>query len=190
MANYSIKTLGNFYEKLKNPGLRTNHQFQIEFHGDDVDGAWDSFIVFAESSSLPGRRTISNPTPFYGFNFQVPTNIQYDQEWTATIRCDAELTTRKLMEVWHDKIGSLKSSTGGKKGLVPTNTYALVHMISPSFYNNGSMTAPIRTYKMVGLYPLVLGPINLGHGDNGISTYTTTFQMQYWYAEDDGDPLA
>lgn len=190
MANYSIKSLSNFYEKLKNPGLRTNHQFQMEFNGDDVDSQWDSFIVFAESTSLPGRRTVSTPTPFYGFNFQVPTNIQYDQEWTVNIRCDKNLTTRKLMEAWFDKTGALKNSTGGKKGIVPSNTYALVHMLSPDFFNQGSAAAPIKTYRMVGVYPLTLGAINLAHGDNGISTYSVTFQLQYWYDEADSDPLA
>lgn len=190
----AIKSLKDFYNTVRNNGLRTNHEFQIELAGIPTDqDAFEEFIVYAQSSRLPGRKIEAQPTPFYGFNFQVPTNTTYDQEWTFTVRADTKLKSREMFENWFNYIADLKNSTGGQKGLIPDGAYGIVHLLDPEFFNGGNAKVA-RTYRLEGVFPLTLGELTLDHNDNAISTFDVTLEFQYWYpttnaASQEGDPL-
>lgn len=180
----SILSLRDFYNTVKDNGLRTNHEFQIEFGGLPVRAAdMDKFVVYAQSAGLPGRTIEAQPTPYYGFNFQVPTNTTYEQTWELVVRLDKNVEIRTIFEEWFDYIASLKNSTGGKKGLIPSGSYALVHLLSPEFFNNNS-AAISKSYRLEGVFPSSLGALTLDHSDNSISTFTMTLMFQYWYQSD------
>ena len=180
----SILSLKDFYNTVKTNGLRTNHEFQIEFGGLPTGAAdMDKYIVYAQSAGLPGRTIEAQPTPYYGFNFQVPTNTTYDQTWELTIRLDKDANVRKIFEDWFNVIANLANSTGGKKGMIPDGSYALVHLLSPEFFN-GNTAAISKTYRLEGVFPSTMGPLTLDHSDNSISTFTMTLMFQYWYPSD------
>ena len=203
-SNATIKTLRDFYSTITTNGLRTNHMFQLEFASGDADiGAaaikrlnQGNFIVYAQSAAVPGRTIVNEAVSFYGFPFQVPVNTTYTQTWDCNVRCDTNLEMRDIFEGWMDTVSSLAKSTGGSKGLVPVNTYALVHLLSPDFFNQNGAANVVRSYKMVGIYPSNLGNIEQDHNSNAISTFSTTFTFQYWYpvkfgeSGDGIDPLA
>jgi len=182
----AIKSLKNFYDTVRNKGLRTNHEFQIEFAGVPVaQSDFEEFVVYAQSAGMPGRTIEAQPTPFYGFEFQVPTNTKYEQTWTITVRADKDLKSRVMFEEWFDYIADLRKSTGGKKGLIPQGSYGVVHMLSPEFFNNDQAEVS-RTYRLEGLFPTELGALTLDHSDNGISTFDVTLMFQYWFPTDRG----
>lgn len=192
-----IRTLKDFYTTAVEQGLRTNHQFQIEFGGIPTSDAkiMDDMVIYAMSAQLPGRTIEAQPTPFYGFNFQVPVNTTYEQTWTLEVRCDEQMRIRTVFENWFDSISALKNSTGGSKGKIPTNTYAVVHMLSSKFFNESNPSIS-RTYRLEGVFPSNIGAMTLNHGDNSIATFSMTLMFQYWYptsagngADRAGDPL-
>lgn len=190
-TNNDIKTLKNFYEVLTTKGLRTQHMFQLQFSGTENPYITrlqnENFVVYANSANVPGRQIVNEAVPFYGFPFQVPVNTTYTQTWECNMRCDKNLEVRSIFEGWMDLISDLKKSTGGSKGMVPVNTYALVHLLSPDFFNEGSDATVVRTYKCVGIYPSNLGDMTNDHSSNAISTFATTFTFQYWYPYSTGD---
>lgn len=193
ISNSDVKTLKQFYDTIKTNGLRTNHQFQIQFGGSDVPTDLNTYVVYAMSASVPGKTIVTQDTPFYGFPFKVPVNVTYDQTWTMTFRCDTQLKIRAAIEDWSNKYADLAKSTGGSKGKIPTNSYALVHLLDPSFFNDSGSASVSRTYKLVGVFPSTLGNMAQNHGDNGLTTFDVTLAFQYWYPVDaDGngtDPL-
>jgi hypothetical protein len=183
----AIKSLKDFYQTVRNNGLRTNHEFQIELAGIPIgQDNFEKYIVYAQSAGMPGRTIEAQPTPFYGFDFQVPTNTKYEQTWTVTIRADKDLKTREMFEDWFDYVADLRKSTGGQKGLIPSGSYGIVHLLSPEFFNEGGSADVSRTYRLEGLFPTELGALTLDHSDNGISTFDVTLMFQYWYPTDSG----
>jgi hypothetical protein len=203
VTNASIKTLKDFYSAITTKGLRTNHMFQLEFAGGDplskpyIDQLnTDNYIVYAQSAAVPGRQIVNEAVSFYGFPFQVPVNTTYVQTWDCNVRCDKDVQIRDIFEGWMNSISDLSKSTGGSKGIVPVGTYALLHLLSPDFFNASGNANIVRTYKMMGIYPSNLGNIEQDHNSNAITTFSTTFTFQYWYpvrgdeTGDGIDPLA
>ena len=203
VTNASIKTLKDFYSAITTKGLRTNHMFQLEFAGGDplsqpyIDQLnTENYIVYAQSAAVPGRQIVNEAVSFYGFPFQVPVNTTYVQTWDCNVRCDKDVQMRDIFEGWMNSISDLSKSTGGSKGIVPVGTYALLHLLSPEFFNAAGVANIVRTYKMMGIYPSNLGNIEQDHNSNAITTFSTTFTFQYWYAisgtdtGDGTDPLA
>lgn len=194
MANDNVKHLRDFYSKIKGEGLRVSHQFQLQFGGNGIPAGFNDYIVYAYSAALPGRQIVTEDVPFYGFPFKVPVNTTYSQEWSMSIRCDTNLKIRALFEDWYNNIADLSKSTGGSKGVVPSDAYALVHMLDPAYFNNSGSGKIVRTYRLEGIFPSNMGDITLDHTSSAISTFDMTFAFQYWYIESanvgkTGDPL-
>lgn len=190
-TNPVVPTLSDFYSTIKEKGLRVNHEFMIEFGGADAESLnLDKYTVYCNSATLPGRKIVAAPTPFYGFKFQIPVNTEYDQTWEVQVRADTNLKIRELIENWFNAYADLSRSTGGMKGLVPKSSYARVHMLHPDFFNKGGATPKIsKTYRLEGVFPTGIGPITLSHESNDISTFSLTVAYQYWFDDVIGDPL-
>jgi hypothetical protein len=190
--NADIKTLKDFYQTISTKGVRTAHMFSLQFGANGTGPGASSinrlqnsnFIVYAESANLPGRTIENQPLPFYGFSFQIPVNTAYTQTWTANVRCDTNVEIRDIFETWMNDIADLRKSTGGSKGRVPTGTYGLIHLLSPSFFNSDGSTGDIvRTYRLEGIFPQSLGDMEHTHASSNITSFQTTFTFQYWYVE-------
>ena len=179
----SIKSLRDYYSTVKSAGLRVEHEFAIEIGAPSFALAqgFNDYIVYALSANLPGREIETQPTPYFGFDFQVPVNTKYTQTWDLTIRLDKDMVVRNLFEVWFDRISNLAYSTGGSKGIIPSDSYAMVHMLSPDFFNTGTGSVS-RSYRLEGVFPSRLGDVRLDHGGNGIATFDVTLTFQYWSA--------
>ncbi len=190
-GNYKVYGLKDFYTEIKDKGLRVQHQFAIQFGGSVPQNVQDLAPIYVESASLPGRRIVNQPSNYFGFPFQIPVNTQYTQEWSCQVKCDAEAKIRAAFENWMDNYADLRKNTGGSKGRVPTNTYALVHLLKPEFFNNnkGSSDPQIaRTYRLEGIFPVNLDNITQSHTSNNLVVFGMTFAFQYWYIDGD-DPL-
>ena len=174
MAETNPITLNEFYTTLKD-GVMTRHQFQLVFNSKGVSGR--DFSVYAESTTLPGSKITAEAVFFYGIPFQVPSNLNYDQEWSVVIRCDKKANIRGKLEDWMNQIVSLyDSSAGNYKGVIPSDTVDVM-LLDPSLKNS------TRTYVLEGLFPTTLGELSLDHKDSGVQTFTTTFAFQYWWVK-------
>ena len=182
----AIKSLRNYYSTVKESGLRVGHEFAIEIASlpANLANGFEYYSVYAQSASLPGREIETATAPFYGFDFQIPVNTKYTQTWPITIRLDKDMNVRSLFEIWFNTIADLSKSTGGSKGVIPSDTYAMVHMLSPDFFNagNGGIGSISKSYRLEGVFPTSLGEVRLSHDDNTISTFDVTLAFQYWYA--------
>ncbi len=176
MANNSIYGIRDYFSKLKT-GLRTSHQFQLE-----IDRLGD-LVVYASSATLPGRSLNSEPVPFFGFNFQVPTNTDYTHEWPITIRCDKDMIIYRRFKEWADEISSLANNTAGKKAQVPTDN-ARLYLLS------STLNDVTTTYKLIGIFPSNISDISFAHDNNGIATFDVTITLQYHFEDSqEVDPL-
>lgn len=184
MPNNNVHQIKDFYNAIvKDKGLRTLHQFQVQIGNLAGVADFSQYEIFAASANLPGRKLTPENVPFYGFNFNVPTATDYDHEWTLTMRCDREMKVRGLFESWMDVICALKNNTGGGKAQIP-NTNVKMHML------NSDMTSIDKTYVMVGVYPTTIGPIAFSHDSTAIATFDLTIMLQYWYDDKETDPLS
>lgn len=179
----SIKSLRDYYSTVKASGLRVDHEFAIEIApaSSGLASGFEYYTVYAQSASLPGREIETVTAPFYGFDFPIPVNTKYTQTWPLTIRMDKDANVRDLFETWFNKIADLSKSTGGSKGVIPSDTYAMVHLLSPDFFNTGTGSIS-RSYRLEGVFPTNLGEVRLDHAGNAISTFDVTLAFQYWYA--------
>lgn len=196
MANETIKGLKDFYTTISSNGLRVQHQFAIEFGGSGIPADISNLVpIYATGATLPGRKTEVQPTPFYGFPFQIPVNLSYTQTWNCTVRSDINMAVRKAFEEWFNKYADLSKNTGGMKGVVPTGDYALIHLLSASYFNSGISQGATagqvsRTYRLEGIFPSDIGDMPQSHSSNAIAEFPMTFTFQYWYPVDASDPLA
>jgi hypothetical protein len=172
-------TINNFYDTLTNHGVRTKHQFQVELTSRPE---FEDLELYFQTADLPGRTIENAEVKFYGFNFNVPTNLKYDNTWTVTVICDTDLKIREKFETWMDEIASLARNTGGMKGRI-SKGFSRLHLL------DSNLTDITKSYVMVGMYPEKLGKITNSHTDSGVATFDVTLKFQYWYDQDKGNPL-
>lgn len=176
MGNYNIQ---NFYNDLENKGVRTSHQYRINMGNERLN----KHVLYFQTASLPGKTIVKQSVKFFGFDFNVPVNLTYDNTWTVKVLCDTKMEIHKEFERWMDTISSLAHNTGGLKGRV-ANTNAEIELLDEKLSDT-----PVKTYRMMGIYPTAIGKIQHDHNSNSIATFDVTLSYQYWYDKDEKDPL-
>jgi hypothetical protein len=186
--------LGDYKNLLNVNGVRSEHQFMIEFSLIDPQGGnvntglaeianqLRDYVIYAKTASIPGRNTVSQKLPFYGMNFNVPMNLEYDTQWSLDFTLDTQLNNRRIMEAWADTVADLRSNTGGSKGRLPLSK-AYCHLL------DSDLTTVIDTYTLEGVFPKKVGQIKLAHESNNVANFAVELEFSYWY-HGNSDPLA
>jgi len=197
--------LSKYYDKMKEVGVRLQHQFLI-----DIDRLGPDFKFFATASSLPGRNLEETEIPFHGVQFRIPTVISFDGSIDITIRSDIANEIRTLIEIWANDHANLAMGGGGKKR-IPSAT-AKFDLLDETLGNDYlpsdkkltklecskiadgkeipvnsqmkcSVKSPIRTYILTGVYPQKYSELTLDTASPDVSEFTLTLSYQYWYEE-------
>lgn len=141
-----------------------------------VNGIGDIKIPFtAKATSIPA----SNITPIEQFYFGRPMkfagNRTFD-DWEVTIINDEDFIVRNALEEWTNAINSFEGNLRslGSSSPVQYKSNAQVTQF-------GKTGAPIRVYNFVGIFPTVVGSIDLGWDQtDAFEEFAVTFAYDYW----------
>lgn len=179
------KLQSKFFDKLASTSLRKSFQFlinidKVESYISDMESG--DFSFHAQSSSIPSTSMENIPTKFLGIEWRIPGSVTFESPWNVTIREAADMSLHSAFTKWRKEVADLKLGGGGDKR-IPTTT-ARVTLLDDKLEN------ALATYVLVGVYPQSIGEISLDYEGNEISTFDAALEYQYFYNEDEGDPLA
>jgi hypothetical protein len=180
MAN--IKTLNDFYNELKNVGIRLKNQFQMTVTTGDgqLDSIFESLVMYASSVTLPGREQQVAPLAYMGYEFQVPTAMKMTQTLELNIRSDADMAIRNAFLKWAARISNpdiLGGSNGQGDKRIPSVGSVRLNLMDAKFENT------VCTYLLSGCFPINIGNMEMSNADAGIAEFQVTLQFQFWVIE-------
>ena len=179
MAGFNIN---NFRSQLAFDGARPN-LFNISINMNNLvlpNGAQASqkIAFMGKSAQLPGSTVGTVPLYYFGRELKFAGNRNF-ADWTIQVINDEDFSIRKALEQWMNNINS-------HAGNLRTANYA-----SPAGYSVDGYVSQyaktgtaLKTYKMVGMFPLDISPIDLDWGSNdSIEEYAVTFAYQWWESD-------
>ena len=137
------------------------------------------FEFSCKAAAIPAMAVGTIDVPYFGRVIKVPGNKTFEN-WTVTIINDEDFKIRNGFEKWiaamgtHDKnvatIGTDFTASGG----------TLFGNATVKHYNK-SNDKTIAEYKFVNIFPVSLGEIAIGWGENdAIEEFTCEFAYDYW----------
>lgn len=113
--------------------------------------------------------------PYFGRRVKLAGNRTFEP-WTVTVLNDEDFQVRNAMEQWSNAINSHKANLRSVNISTPAQ-YRTTGLVT-QFSKTG---VPIRTYKMVNLWPSNIAAIDLNwETADAIETFTVEFQYDYW----------
>ena len=173
-----ITGLQNFISEVKNKGLMKNTHFGVLINTPSVlmnvdiasAGAMKRYIMFCDSTSLPGTSLSTVDVTAYGEIREQPTQRIYDPV-NLTFYVDVNFTIKKLFDLWINAI------------IDPTTR-------NHAYYNDYTTTVEIYVfdtehntrYKVTlhECYPKSVGNIAMSYGSDGIMKLDVTMQYRYY----------
>ena len=159
----------DFYSSAQRQEFARKFQFKIQTLGPLTE----EDLIYFTTTTLPGK-TISNQTvPYMGVTFNVPGTVSYEGSsgWSVTFRCDEASNIRSKLMAWQTEIFDVNTSSG-KYG-VPIES-AVVQQL-------GKDLKPLRTFRLIGIYPVKVGDLSYDVTNNGEpQTFEVSFAYQYW----------
>ena len=132
-----------------------------------------SFMI--QASSLPGSTIAPIEVPYWGRKIKIAGDRTFD-DWAVTVMNDEDFKVRHALELWHNKINSLRGNLNTTNSASP-NTYKFQADIS-QYSKTGGI---VRTYTFYGLFPTQIAPIDLNwDATNQIETFGVNFAYD-WY---------
>lgn len=131
-----------------------------------------AFEFLCKGASLPASTIGAIDVPYQGRQLKIAGNRTFEP-WTLTIMNDTDFFVRRALEEWMSDINSHDNNTGGNT-VGEYYSDALVTQLD----RNGD---PLRTVKMVDIWPSDLSAIELGFDSNDqIEEFTVTLTYNYW----------
>lgn len=166
--------ISQFRSQLQYDGARPT-LFEINFTNPVNNAAYLKIPYMANATRLPEYRLGVAEAYYFGRRLPTAGDRQF-LPWTVRIINDEDFLIRDGMEQWSNDINALKSN------IRQTATDA------PSLYQSiGTATqysktgVPIRTYEFNGIWPVDVGPIELGwERQNQIEMFQVTFEYNWF----------
>ena len=173
--------INNFRSQLAGDGARPNlFNVSLSFPTIAADGSAASQAIsfMAKSSQLPGSTLGLVPIYYFGRELKFAGNRTF-ADWTLQIINDENFTIRKAIEEWMNGINSHQGNLRNSSFDSPTS-YTVDGLVT----QYGKDGTPLKTYRMVGMFPLDLAPIDLDWGSNdNIEEFAVTFAYQWWESD-------
>ena len=171
----SLFRIDEFKSQLKNGGARPN-QFQVRIGFPDYI---TQNRVLLESSSflvtvaeLPGQTIGTTPVFYRGREVKLAGDKVF-APFQCTILNDTDFKLRNGIEEWMNGIENNEIKTGRTS---PTLYQKIIEVMQLD--RNG---ATLRSYKMLGAFPVDISPVGLDFSANDqLSTFTVSFQYQHF----------
>ena len=180
MASFNINS---FRSALTGDGARPN-LFQIQIPMSGLAGVTDpgqTLSFMAKSAQLPGSTMGMVPLYYMGRELKFAGNRTFT-DWTVTIINDENMSVRKAIEQW---MNGINSNVGNVRLLgSPNNLGQNTYQVDGNVTQFSKANTTIKAYKMVGLFPIDLAPIDLDWGQNDtIEEFSVTFAYQWWESD-------
>lgn len=138
--------------------------------------AQNQFSFMARAASLPGDTVNQIPQYYFGRELKFAGNRQFP-EWTVTIINDEDFIIRDTFEKWMSGMNSHVANLRAPEFIKGDGGYQQDGYIT-QFGKRGN---PLRKYRMIGMFPVDVTPIDLDWGANDtIEEYSVTFAYQWW----------
>ena len=166
----------NFQGQLTGGGARPN-LFQVTIDNPVDPGSFIKTSFMVQTAAIPDMTVGVVTQNYFGRQIKYAGNRTF-ADWTVTIINDEDFLIRDGMERWHNAINGLQ-----------TNLRAPDLATAAQYKSNATVTQyaktgdPVRTYAMLGLFPLTVSTIALDWRTNdAIETFDVTFSYDYWQA--------
>ncbi len=131
------------------------------------------FTFSCRSASLPPFIVGEIRIPFMGRTIKVAGDREFE-DWNVTVSNDEDFAVRGMFEKWNNAINRLESNV--RDAAIDLEAYK-VDMLIEQYSKDGEV---IRSYELIGAFPPVIGPIELGwETTNEIETFQVRFAYDY-----------
>jgi hypothetical protein len=175
------KTLQDFYNVLRNEGVRLQHQWQFSLifpPAFTVEAAeiLKDITMWAQGSTVPGRTQNIGQISYLAYEFNVPTNMTMTNNLTLTFNADAGNKIRTAMLDWMSKMSkpAILANESGEGDKKLGGVEARIDLLDDKLENI------VDSYRLVGIFPQIIGDITLSNSTADIATFDVTFQYQFW----------
>lgn len=132
------------------------------------------FTFVCRTAELP-EMTISNiEVPYFGRKIKVAGERTF-ADWSVTVMNDEDFSVRAMFEAWNNAINRLVSNVRDP------NLSAEQYKTDLEIFQYGKAGEILRSYTLIGAFPLQLGAISLGWDSaNAVEEFTVNFSYDYW----------
>lgn len=143
-------------------------------------GAVEKMEFTCKAANLPQVTLGTIELGYFGRKVKVPGDKSYDA-WTVTILNDEDFVVRRWFERWHNAMQDARTIKRNDQATASLASYKRDAYIK-QFKKEGQEV--LKAYKFIGLYPSVLGAIEVSHDtQNTIEEFQVTFEYDYWVDE-------
>ena len=153
--------------------------------GNDAESV-RKFRFFCRTAQLPGNTFGMAPMYYMGRELKLPGNRQFP-EWMVTVYNDEDFIIRNTMEKWMDGLNSHLGNTRDPSAMNNLDYTADCKITQLSKRGPNNTQTGLKTYNMIGAWPMDLSPIDVDYGQNDmIEEFTITWAYQWWETVGDG----
>ncbi len=146
--------------------FRVNLIFPLVIPNAALAGRASNFLC--EGAQLPGSVLGVTRAMYRGRVIPMAGDRQF-MPWTVTIVNDTQFTLRNALESWSHYINNVRDNTG----VIDPNLYSVTLSVDHLDRNDNVL----KTYELVGAWPVQVDPINLQFGDNdSLERFSATFE--------------
>lgn len=139
-----------------------------------------SFMI--QATTLPGSTITPIEVPYWGRKIKVAGDRTFE-DWSVNVMNDEDFKVRHALELWHNKINSLRGNLNTTSSASPSN-YKFQAEVS-QYSKTGGI---VRTYTFYGLFPTAISPIDLSWDNtNQIETFSATFAYDWFEVTSPGN---
>ena len=123
-----------------------------------------------EAASIPPSTVAPINVAYFGRFIKIPGDRTFDP-WNVNVLNDEDFAIRDALEHWHNAINALEQNIA-QNGSPPNN-----YKSQATVTQYGKDGQELRIYQLEGLWPSLIGPIELNWGDqNVIERFTVTWE--------------
>ncbi len=174
LSDYSIRGAEATFRK--NDFSRSHQLKIIDFNG-VPEYVRNEFIdlngrAYVSSSSVPGVSITNIPLMYQSFEFNIPGQVKFEGTYTINIKTAGSYLVRNACERWINSLYSVDTSCGAFGFPCPDATMD-IGVLAPN-------CDFIRGYRLIGIYPQNVGPIQYNQENVELTNFDFTIQYQRW----------
>lgn len=170
--------IAEFRSNLVGDGARPNlFAVTLVFPGvaQNASAAGSKTTFMAKASQLPGSSLNNVPQYYFGRELKLAGNRTF-ADWTLQIINDEDFLIRNSLESWSNAINSHTTNIRN-----PAALNMLGYSVDATVTQFGKTGNILKTYNMIGAWPVDVAPIDLDWGSNdSIEEFNVTFAYQWW----------
>jgi hypothetical protein len=146
----------------------------------------DKLAFMCRAASLPGSTIGVVPMSYFGRTANFAGDRTF-ADWTITVINDEDFKIRNAFEKWMNAINSHRGNVrlpAALRNSIGAGSSGYTSDAVVTQYSKLGMTTPLKRYKIIGMFPVDLSPIDLDWASNDmIEEFTVTFAYQEWITE-------